>query len=404
MSRGRSVRIADSTGPTYTRSVRRTVSSHRLRTHFERIVAPADIRIDGDRPWDVRVHDERLYQRVLAHGTLGLGEAYMDGWWSCDAPDEMVMRAQRSDIPARLMSPTTMVRIAQAKVMNLQSKHRAFEVGERHYDIGNDLYERMLDRRMIYSCAYWSGEATGAARDLDAAQEAKLTLVASKLGLEPGMRVLDIGCGWGGAAYFFAERYGCELVGLTVSKEQAALARERCRELPVDIRLTDYRELDEPFDRVYSIGMFEHVGVKNYRTYMDVVRRCLRDGDSLTLLHTIGGNRSRGQTDPWVERYIFPNGMLPSIAQIARAAEGRLVMEDWHNFGPDYDTTLMAWKANIDARWHEIADRYDDRFKRMWDWYLWSSAGSFRARALQLWQVVLSRDGIAGGYHAPHIR
>jgi cyclopropane-fatty-acyl-phospholipid synthase len=379
------------------------VSSHRLRTHFERIVAPADIRIDGDRPWDVRVHDERLYQRVLASGTLGLGESYMDGWWSCDALDEMVLRAQRSDVPARLVSPATVVRIAQAKVMNLQKGNRAFEVGERHYDIGNDLYQRMLDPRMIYSCAYWRG-SSGTAPDLAAAQEAKLTLIAHKLRLEPGMRVLDIGCGWGGAAQFFAERFGCELVGVTVSREQAALARERCAGLPVDIRLQDYRDVHEPFDRVYSIGMFEHVGVKNYPSYMDVVRRCLRDPDSLTLLHTIGGNRSRGQTDPWVERYIFPNSMLPSAAQIARAAEGRLTIEDWHNFGPDYDLTLLAWKHNVDAHWSELAGRYDDRFKRMWDWYLLSSAGSFRARALQLWQVVFSRDGIADGYRADGIR
>jgi cyclopropane-fatty-acyl-phospholipid synthase len=379
------------------------VSSHRFRTHFERIVAPADIRIDGDRPWDVRVHDERLYQRVLAHGTLGLGEAYMDGWWTCEAPDEMVLRAQRSDIPSRLVSPTSVARIAQAKVMNLQSRQRAFEVGERHYDIGNDLYERMLDARMIYSCAYWQG-SHGVAGTLDDAQVAKLDLIARKLQLEPGMRVLDIGCGWGGAARHMAERYGCEVVGVTVSREQASLARARCRDLPVDIRLVDYRELDEPFERVYSVGMFEHVGVKNHRTYMDVVRRCLRDPDGLTLLHTIGGNRSRGHTDPWVERYIFPNGMLPSIAQIARAAEGRLVVEDWHNFGPDYDRTLVAWKANVDAAWGELADRYDERFKRMWDWYLLSSAGSFRARALQLWQVVLSRDGLAGGYRAADIR
>jgi len=380
-----------------------TVSSHRLRTHFERIVEPADIRVDGDRPWDVRVLDERLYQRVLSHGTLGLGEAYMDGWWDCDALDEMVCRAQRSDIPGRLMSPATLMRIAQARVMNLQTSRRAFVVGERHYDIGNDLYACMLDARMIYSCAYWHG-ADGTAGTLAAAQEAKLALVAHKLQLEPGMRVLDIGCGWGGASQFFAERYGCDMVGVTVSKEQAALARERCAGLSVEIRLTDYREIDEPFDRVYSIGMFEHVGVKNYRTYMDVVRRCLRHPDGLTLLHTIGGNRSRNQTDPWIEKYIFPNSMLPSIAQIARAAEGRLVVEDWHNFGPDYDITLQAWKANVDARWSELADRYDERFKRMWDWYLLSSAGSFRARALQLWQVVLSRDGVTGGYHATGIR
>ncbi len=379
------------------------MSSNRLRTYFERIVEPADIRVDGDRPWDVRVYDERLYQRVLSHGTLGLGEAYMDGWWTCDALDEMVCRAQRSDVPGRLMSPATLVRIAQAKVMNRQTTRRAFEVGERHYDIGNDLYARMLDARMIYSCAYWHG-ASGTAETLDAAQEAKLTLIANKLQLEPGMRVLDIGCGWGGAAQFFAERHGCEMVGVTVSKEQAALARERCAGLPVEIRLIDYRELDERFDRVYSIGMFEHVGNKNYRTYMDVVRRCLSDPDGLTLLHTIGGNRSRNQTDPWVERYIFPNSMLPSIAQIARAAEGRLVVEDWHNFGTDYDHTLLAWKANIDARWAELAGRYDERFERMWNWYLLSSAGSFRARALQLWQVVLSRDGLSDGYHATGIR
>lgn len=380
-----------------------TVSSSRLRSHFERIVEPADIRVDGDRPWDVRVHDERLFQRVLSSGTLGLGEAYMDGWWSCDALDEMVCHAQRGDIPDRLMSPATLVRIAQAKVMNLQTGRRAFEIGERHYDIGNDLYARMLDARMIYSCGYWHA-ADGTATTLDDAQEAKLRLIASKLQLEAGMRVLDIGCGWGGAAQYLAERYGCEVVGVTVSREQAALARERCAGLSVEIRLTDYRELDEPFDRVYSIGMFEHVGVKNYRTYMEVVRRCLSAPDGLTLLHTIGGNRSRHQTDPWMERYIFPNSMLPSIAQIARAAEGRLVIEDWHNFGPDYDHTLQAWKANVDAHWAELADRYDQRFKRMWDWYLMSSAGSFRARALQLWQVVLSRDGLDRGYHAVGIR
>src|SRR5690606_19187629 len=125
----------------------------------------------------------------------------------------------------------------------------------------------------------------------------------------------------------------------TVSEEQAKLAREACAGLPVEIRLQDYRQLDEPFDRIFSIGMFEHVGTKNHATYMEVVRRCLRDPDSLTVLHTIGGMRSRAKTDPWIERYIFPNSVIPSAAQITAAAEGKLVLEDWQNFGPDYDTT-----------------------------------------------------------------
>jgi cyclopropane-fatty-acyl-phospholipid synthase len=373
--------------------------SSRLRAHFEKLAEPADIRIDGDRPWDIEVHDERMFQRVLAHGTLGLGEAYMDGWWDCDQLDELVRRAQSADLVRQLISPTTLARVAQAKVMNLQSRRRAFQVGEHHYDIGNDLYRRMLDSRMIYSCGYWRNADT-----LDAAQEAKLMLIANKLELEAGMRVLDIGCGWGGAAHFFAEKLGCDVVGVTVSREQATLARERCAGLPVDIRLQDYRDLNEPFDRVYSIGMFEHVGVKNYTTYMDVVRRCLRDPDALSVLHTIGALRSRSQTDPWVEKYIFPNSMLPSMAQTARAAEGHLVTEDVQNFGSYYDRTLMAWKANVDAHWDELAANYNERFKRMWDFYLLASAGSFRARKLQLWQFVMSRDGVPAGYNAENVR
>jgi cyclopropane-fatty-acyl-phospholipid synthase len=374
----------------------------RLRRHFERIITPADIRLNGDRPWDVHVHDDRLFQRVLAHGTLGLGEAYMDGWWDCEALDQMIERAHRSEIAKRLATPTTLLRVAEARLRNLQAGERAFEIGQRHYDIGNDLYARMLDPRMIYSCAYWSGSAE--TPDLTAAQEAKLQLVVDKLQLEPGMRVLDIGCGWGGAAQFMAERAGCEVVGLTVSVEQAALARARCADLPVEIRVQDYREIDEPFDRVSSIGMFEHVGVKNYRSYMETVRRCLRSADGLTLLHTIGGNRSNTRTDPWMDRYIFPNSVIPSASQITAAAEGVLTLEDWHNFGPDYDRTLMAWHANVSAAWDELPDRYDERFRRMWNFYLLVSAGGFRARYLQLWQVVFSRDGLRGAYGPPGIR
>ena len=297
------------------------------------------------------MHDDRLFQRVLAHGTLGLGEAYMDGWWDCDAIDQMVDRAHRSRISDRIVSPTSALRVAEAKVRNLQKGQRSYEVGRRHYDIGNDLYRHMLGPTMIYSCAYWRtpGLSGSSIDDLDAAQEAKLELVRRKLMLEPGMRVLDIGCGWGGAATYFAERSGVDVVGITVSREQARLATEATADLPVEIRVQDYRDVTERFDRVYSIGMFEHVGVKNYRAYMETVRRCLTDESGLTLLHTIGGNRASGRTDPWMDRYIFPNSMLPTANQLTAAAEGSLTLEDWHGFGPDYDRTLMAWHTNISS-------------------------------------------------------
>ncbi len=361
----------------------------------QRLADPADIQVDGDRPWDVRVHDDRLYRRLLTSGTLGLGEAYMDGWWDCDAIDEMVARAQRTGAAGRFTSRVESLRQRTAALHNRQTRARSREVGERHYDVGNDLYARMLDRRMIYSCGYWKD--IGNPHDLDAAQEAKLGLIAAKLGLEPGMRVLDIGCGWGGAAQFFAEQHGCEVVGVTISAEQAKLATERCADLPVDIRLQDYRDVDETFDRVYSIGMFEHVGVKNYRTYFEACRRLLRDDDGLTLVHTIGGSRSTNTTDPFFEKYIFPNSMLPSAAQITAEAEGVLHLQDWHNFGTDYDLTLMAWHRNIEAAWDDLP-AYDERFRRMWRFYLLASAGSFRAGALQLWQVVFSKRGLTEAY------
>lgn len=361
----------------------------------ERMLGETDIRIDGDRPWDVRIVDDRVYRRVLTGGTLGLGEAYMDGWWECDAIDQMVERAQRSGSAGRFASPLATLARLDAVVRNRQTPDRSREVGRRHYDVGNDLYGRMLDRRMIYSCGYWR-----TATDLDGAQDAKLALVADKLGIEPGMRVLDIGCGWGGAAAYLAEQRGCDVVAITISEQQLALARERCAGLPVEIRFQDYRDVDEPFDRIYSIGMFEHVGVKNYAAYFEVCRRCLNAPDALTLVHTIGGSRSTHTTDLWVERYIFPNSMLPSAAQITRAAEGLLELQDWHNFGAYYDPTLMAWHANIEAAWDDLPD-YDERFRRMWRFYLLSSAGAFRAGRLQLWQVVFSREGLPEPYHGP---
>lgn len=371
-----------------------------LRSRVEQLLSLADVRVGGDRPWDLQVDDDRFFARVLAQGSLGLGESYMDGWWRALSLDGFLFHVISADLDRKVRGWRALVDAVHAKLTNLQSRHRSFVIGERHYDLGNDLYRAMLGKRLVYSCGYWRDRNGAPLHDLDSAQEAKLDLVCRKLGLRPGMRVLDIGCGWGEALKFAAERYGVTGVGVTVSREQAAYARELCAGLPIDIRLQDYRELDERFDAIFSLGMFEHVGVKNYNAYFEVARRCLAD-EGLFLLHTIGTNRSVHVTDPWIARYIFPNSMLPSAAQITESSEGLFVLEDWHNFGTDYDLTLQAWRDNVERAWPQLPERYDERFRRMWRFYLAASMASFRSRHAQLWQLVLSPKGRAGGYVAP---
>jgi cyclopropane-fatty-acyl-phospholipid synthase len=359
------------------------------------LLAGTGVDLNGDQASDVRVLDPRFYDRVLSDGALGFGEAYMDGWWECEALDVMIDRLLRADLESKVSPAKLVLPVLYAKLVNRQRRGRAFDIGTRHYDLGNELYRRMLDRRMTYTCGYWEH-----AEDLDQAQEHKLDLSCRKMELEPGLRVLDIGCGWGSFAGFAAERYGVEVVGVTVSREQAELGREMTRDLPVELRLQDYREVEGTYDRIVSLGMFEHVGVKNYKTFMDVVLRCLKD-DGLFLLHTIGTNTPKTAVDPWTDKHIFPGGMLPTAARITAAAEGRLVIEDWHNFGRDYDPTLMAWMANVDRNRKELQDfGYDERFYRMWRFFLLSSAGAFRARRNHLWQIVMSKPGYSGSYRS----
>lgn len=355
----------------------------------EDLLVSAGIGINGDNPWDITVHNENFFDRVIGHGVLGLGESYMDGWWDCPALDEFFNRVLRARLDGvAFNSPSILWHMLKAKLFNLQKGRRVYEVGEKHYDIGNDLYRRMLDSRMVYTCAYWKD-----ADDLDRAQEAKLDLVCRKIGLEPGMKVLDLGCGWGSFARYAAQEYGADVTGVTVSKDQIDLGSELCSGLPVKIRFQDYREVRGRYDRVVSIGILEHVGYKNYRTYMSIVDRTLKEG-GIAFFHTIGGNKSLKISNPWTTRYIFPNGQLPSIAQIGKAMEGLFVMEDWHNFGPDYDLTLMAWHKNFEQAWPELQSRYGERFRRMWRFYLLSSAGAFRSRSINLWQVVMTRPGM----------
>lgn len=354
------------------------------------------IKIDCSNPWDIRIYNHRFYRKVLTEGDLGLGEAYMDKWWDAERVDEFIYKVIKARLREKIhLKFSILLEIFYGKIFNLQSKKRAFIIGEKHYDLGNELFQNMLDKRMNYSCGYWKD-----AVDLDRAQEDKLELICRKLYLRPDMRILDIGCGWGAFGKYAAEKYKVEVVGITVSKEQVELGKILCEGLPVEFRLVDYRELNEKFDRIVSVGMVEHVGYKNYRSYFEVASRCLND-DGLFLLHTIGNVLSEKFIDPWADKYIFPNGMLPSLPQLTKAMEGLFIFQDLHNFGTDYDKTLMAWYKNFDKNWNKLEDQYSERFYRMWKYYLLSAAGSFRTGMLnQLWQIVLSKNGIEGGYRS----
>ena len=356
------------------------------------LLAFADIRINGVRPWDIQVHDRRFFSRVLASGTLGFGESYMYGWWDCDALDEMCCRAVRAGLEKRFAFRLPNVwAFLTALLVNQQTSRRARKVGRVHYDLSNDFFEAMLDPNMQYSCALFAeGD------DLASAQLRKLDWICERLRLQPDLRVLDIGCGWGGLARYAARRYGCQVVGITISQDQFRYAQHRCRGLNVEIQLRDYRDVTGQFDRVVSVGMVEHVGYKNYRTYIRAAARSLGE-DGLFVCEGICGNVSRVHVDPWIERYIFPNSMLPSLAGLARAAEGIFIVEDVKNIGPNYDPTLLAWEEDFRRAGPGFADRYGERFRRMWRFYLLSCAGAFRARSLQVYSILFSKQGAATG-------
>lgn len=363
------------------------------RFFIKKVLTSFGIVINGPAPEDIQIHDERFYRRVFLGGSLGLGESYVDGWWDVEALDVFFAKVLSRQLPSWVIfSPPVLLQRVVNRLTNFP-QWRAYHIGRVHYDIGNDLYEGMLGPTMTYSCGYWRGSQT-----LDEAQEAKFDLVCRKLNLQKGQRLLDIGCGWGGLARHAAVCYGATVVGITVSREQEQLARQLCRGLPVEIRYQDYRDTSGLFDRIVSIGMFEHVGYKNYGAFMQIVRRLLKD-DGLFLLHTIGALFSGVDSDPWIVKYIFSDSKIPSLAQITRAAEGSFLIEDLENIGADYDKTLMAWWRNFEAQVPKLRSYYDERFRRMWRYYLLMCAGIFRCRRQQVWQIILSKHGVPGGYH-----
>ena len=352
------------------------------------LIEETGVKFNGSSPWDIQVHDYSVYQQILSKGSLGLGESYVDGLWDAQSLDELFARLIDYEIDSKVVGWAKLrffAQILRHKLFNLQSKKRAFQVGEQHYDIGNDVFEMMLDSTMSYSCGYWAK-----AHNLEQAQNDKLEMICKKLALKPGENLLEIGCGWGGLARYAAKNFGVNVVGITVSREQQKLAQQRCSGLPVNILLKDYRELKGNFDKIVSVGMFEHVGVKNYPVYFEHVDRLLSK-EGLFLLHTIGNHRTTKTLDPWIDKYIFPNGKLPSACEISNSVEDKFIIEDWHNFGQDYDKTLMAWMKNFDDAWPTLKKKYNERFYRMWKYYLLSCAGYFRCRQGQLWQLVMSK-------------
>lgn len=364
-----------------------------LEHRLQALLNNADIKFNGARPFDVNVHEPTLYQRIIGGGTMGLGEAFMDGWWTCDRLDLFFTKVLDAELINSVTTFKDKLFFIQSHLLNRQTHARSRKVAYQHYDIGNDLYEKMLDKRMIYTCGYWQD-----ASNLNEAQEHKLELVCRKLKLEPGMKVLDIGCGWGGAARYMAEKYDVELTGISISEEQIKLAKRVNKHPNISYELLDYRNISGEYDRIYSLGMFEHVGFKNYQTFFDVVHDSLSDG-GLFLLHTIGHRQTLNKVDPWIDHYIFPNSILPSSELIAKHSAPKFNLEDWHNFGHDYYKTLMAWWANLESSWAELPN-YDERFQRMWRYYLMSCAGSFNASRNHLWQIVFSKGVIEKPYQA----
>lgn len=375
---------------------------------FSRILAEADVELDGNRPWDLQLHDRRAIARIATGGSLAFGETYMDGLWDSDDLSELIYRLLVWRAPRRHQQRKKWPRLLndlKRRGLNLQHRGRARAVIDEHYDLPVPLFTAMLGETMAYSCAYWRG-LDPAPDPLDAAQRAKLDLICRKLELQASDLVLDLGCGFGSFSRFAAERYGCTVVAVNLSGSHVAFAREFCAGLPVEIHCCDYRDIERyargrSFDKIASIAMFEAVGSKNFRAYMEIVDRLLRD-KGLWLLHTLGDVQC--SSNPWLDKYIFPNGELPTVAQLSEAIRGLFHLEDFHNFGLDYCTTLAAWESRFRARWDDIRAsdpaRFDQRFFRMWVFYLASCRAALRARTMYLWQLVMSKGYTEATYRS----
>lgn len=357
----------------------------------------AGVRINGNNPWDIRVNNDRFFSKAL-RGSLGFGESYMDGDWDTDELDALFRRIMRMKLTrSPLVILNRVWNEIRARITNIQSRSGSRAIAEAHYDLDHRLYQEFLGPYNQYTCCFFNQ-----AKTLEAAEIEKLEMLCDKLGLTAEDKVLDIGCGWGGFAKYAAETRGCSVTGVSISKEQIAYARDYTAGLPVKIIEADYRDLPDMFggqhfDKVLICGMLEHVGYKNYRTIFSIIHELLKD-DGRFLLHTIGNNKTTAVVDPWIEKYIFRNSMAPSMEQLTMAFQGLLVAQDWENYGLYYAPTLAAWQQNFEDRWDAIsaiesARPFDERFRRMFNYYFLSCKAAFETENLYLWHIVLTKHG-----------
>jgi cyclopropane-fatty-acyl-phospholipid synthase len=354
----------------------------------EELVVAAGVRIGAE----LKVNDPTMWGDWAGRGMLGIGESYMQGKWDSPCLDRVMSKL--ANLPAgakrRIFSSwKSKAIIALASMTNAQKPSRELQVARGHYNLGNEFFHSWLDPHMQYSCASWKDAVT-----LEQAQAKKMELIAEKLQLRPGLRVLDIGCGWGGLGRYFIKEYGVTVTGVNISSEQVNWCRSKAAEEGLsdsfDIREMSYRDIRGTWDRIVCVGMIEHVGPKNYPEFFKICGHSLAS-NGLLLLQTIGSNTSREVlNDRWITTYIFPNGTLPSISQIARAVEKRLVIEDLQNLGPDYDRTLMCWHERFQRAKPGL--KLDPVFERMWDFFLLYTASGFRERKTQLWQFVMTKS------------
>jgi len=337
------------------------------------------------------LHDRGVERAIVMHPELSLGETYMDGRWSVSQGSlpgflRLLMDNARNQPPsrARLWLRRITRGIAQrnhAAAARRNAKH--------HYDVGNDIYRLFLDEDWQYSCAYFPRKDM----TLEEAQKAKKRHIASKLLLEPGHKVLDIGCGWGGMALYLAEHTGAQVTGITLADQQAEGANARAADRPtVSFRVQDYRDVRERFDRIVSVGMFEHVGVGFYDAYFSSCRRILSD-DGVMLLHSIGRFDGPGSTNPFIAKHIFPGGYIPALSEVLPAAErAGLFVTDVEILRLHYAETLKHWRERFMANRDRVVELMDERFLRMWEFYLAGSEASFRAGDMMVFQLQLSRS------------